>query len=117
MAMPTDAQAQTGRAAVEASQASRSMQEALSLESIVTTGSGQSMQRVGDKTFYLREGVWTDAEIKADARLPETAVTFGSEEYFALARRIPALARYLALGEQVAVIHDGRIYRIRAAAP
>jgi len=115
MAVP-DMQAQTGRAAVEQSQASRSMQEALSLESIVA-GSGQSMQRVGDKTFYLREGVWTDAEIKADARLPETAVTFGSEEFFALTRRIPALARYFALGEQVAVIHDGRIYRMRAAAP
>ncbi len=117
MAAPADVQAQTGRVAVEQSQASRTMQEALSLESVMVTGRGQTMQHVGDKTFYLRDGVWTDAEIKADTRLPETAVTFGSEEFFALTRRIPALARYFALGEQVAVIHDGRIYRIRAAAP
>ncbi|HEU4453809.1 MAG TPA: VIT and VWA domain-containing protein [Longimicrobium sp.] len=114
---PVDVQAQTGRVAVEQSQASRSMQEAVSLQGIVVAGSGERMQHVGDKTFYLRDGVWTDAEIKADTRLPETAMAFGSEEYFALVRRIPALTRYFALGEQVAVIHDGRIYRIRAAAP
>ena len=42
-------------------------------------------------------------------------MVFGSDEYFALIRRVPVLAQYLALGEQVAVIHDGRIYRIRAA--
>jgi Ca-activated chloride channel family protein len=74
-----------------------------------------TVQRVGDKTFYLREGVWTDAEIRADTRLPETTVTFGSDEYYALLGRVPALGRYFALGEQVAVIVDGRLYRVRAA--
>lgn len=105
----------TGQGAVSESRLSRERQDAVTLDDLVVTGES-TVQRVGTKTFYLRGGVWTDSEIGADARLPETAVTFGSDEYFALIRRVPALAPYLGLGEQVAVIHDGRIYRIRAAA-
>ena len=106
----------TGRGAVAASRAAREMQEAVSLEGIVVnSAAAASVQRVGDKTFLLREGVWTDTEITADTRLPETTVTFGSDEYYALLRQVPALARYFALGERVAVIHEGRLYRVRAA--
>jgi Ca-activated chloride channel family protein len=106
----------TGQGAVAESRLSRDRQEALTLDDAVVTGES-TVQRVGTRTFYLRGGVWTDSEIRADTRLPETAVTFGSDEYFALIRRIPALAQYMGLGEQVAVLHEGRIYRVRAAAP
>jgi len=108
MAMPQDV---TGRGAVAASRSAREMQEAVTVQGAASA----SMQTVGDKTFYLREGVWTDAEIRADVRLPETTVAFGSDEYYALLGRVPALGRYFALGEQVAVIVDGRLYRVRAA--
>jgi len=104
----------TGRGAVAQSRASREMQEAVTVAGADAGGYTASVQRVGDKTFYLREGVWTDAEIKADERLPETTVTFGSDEYYALLGRVPALGRYFALGEQVAVIVEGRLYRVRA---
>jgi Ca-activated chloride channel family protein len=109
--LPLDATVVTGRDAVAQSRSSREMQDALTLDS----KSAANAQRVGDKTFYLRDGVWTDAEIRAGTRLPETAVTFGSDEYYALLARVPALARYFALGEQVAVVVDGRLYRVRAA--
>jgi Ca-activated chloride channel family protein len=105
----------TGRDAVQQSRTSREMQEATATQ-YYNSGAGEaSVQRVGDKTFYLREGVWTDAEIRADTRLPETTVTFGSDEYYALLGRVPALGRFFALGERVAVIVDGRLYRVRAA--
>ncbi|HEU4558193.1 MAG TPA: VIT and VWA domain-containing protein [Longimicrobium sp.] len=107
----------TGQEAVTQSRASRTMQDAVTVGAATTGAASASVQRVGDKTFYLREGVWTDAEIRADTRLPETAVTFGSEEYYALLARVPALARYFALGQQVAVVVEGRLYRVRAAAP
>ncbi|WP_420125337.1 VIT and vWA domain-containing protein [Longimicrobium sp.] len=106
----------TGAGAVSESRLSRERQDAITLEEGYATGASTTMQRVGTRTFYLRGGVWTDAEIRDDTRLPETTVTFGSDEYFALIRRIPALAPYMGLGEQVAVIHEGRIYRIRTAA-
>lgn len=106
----------TGRGAVAQSRAAREMQDAVTVEAVGAAGGpAAGVQRVGDKTFYLREGVWTDAEIKADTRLPETTVTFGGDEYYALLGRVPALGRYLALGERVAVILDGRLYRVRAA--
>ena len=73
-----------------------------------------AVRKVGDKTFYLREGVWTDAEFKPEARLPETALAFGSDEYFALVRREPELARFLSLGERVVVVFKGRVYRVAA---
>jgi Ca-activated chloride channel family protein len=106
----------TGAEAVAQSRSAREMQDATTL-SAGYNGDAASVQRVGDKTFYLREGVWTDAEITAATRLPETAVTFGSDDYFALLGRLPALSRYFALGQQVAVVLDGRVYRVRPASP
>ena len=70
---------------------------------------------MGGKTFYLLDDVWTDAEFKADTRMPETALTFGSDEYFALLKREPRLSQYFALGERVVVVLDGRVYRVNAA--
>jgi hypothetical protein len=102
----------SGKDAVAQSRSSREMQDVVTLGGAASTA---SVQQVGDKTFYLREGVWTDAEIRADVRLPETSVTFGSDAYYALLGRVPALGRYFALGEQVAVILDGRLYRVRPA--
>jgi Ca-activated chloride channel family protein len=115
MAPPPPPSVVTGAGAVSESRLSRERQDALTLDELVVT-SESTVQRVGTRTFYLRGGVWTDSEIREDTRLPETTVTFGSDEYFALIRRVPALAPYMGLGEQVAVIHEGRIYRIRAAA-
>lgn len=105
----------TGAGAVAQSRAAREMQDATTVVVTGAAASAERVQRVGDKTFHLRAGVWTDAEIRPDARLPETAVVFGSDEYYALIGRIPALGRYFALGEQVVVVHEGRIYRVRPA--
>ena len=113
---PPPVTAQTGQGAVEQSRAARTMQDAVSLEALTVTGSAaEAIRHVGGRTFYLRQGVWTDSELKDDTRLPETVVRFGTDEYYDLIRRVPELGRYFALGEQVAVIHDGRIYRVRAA--
>ena len=75
------------------------------------------MRRVGGKTFYLIDGVWTDSEFKAESRLPETAVMFGSDEYFALLKQNPKLGSYFAFGERVVVVFEGRVYRVNATAP
>ena len=53
----------------------------------------------GGKTFYLRDGVWTDADFKAGTTLPETAVKFGSDEYFALLKQKSRLAASSRWGE------------------
>ncbi len=108
------ARATTGAAAVQQSKRDREQQEASRIESDVASSTVRS---AGRKTFYLRDGIWTDAEYKAEARLPETTVKFSSDEYFALLKQKPQLADFFALGEQVIVVLEGRIYRVTAAAP
>lgn len=104
----------TGLLAVQESKRVREQQDLLKLKEETRT---DAVQRVHGKTFYLIEGVWTDSEFKAESNLKETAVTFGSEEYFALLKKYPKLANYLSLGERVVVVFEGRVYRINAATP
>jgi hypothetical protein len=63
----------------------------------------------------LREGVWTDSEFKTGSTLPETAVKFGSDDYFSLLKQKPRLGDFFSLGERVVVVFEGRVYRVNAA--
>jgi Ca-activated chloride channel family protein len=102
----------TGQGAVQQAKRDRAQQDAITMDSNAASG----VRRVGDKTFYLRQGTWTDAEIRAGASLPETEVEVGSDAYLDLLRREPRLARYFALGDRVRVLLDGRVYRSRPPA-
>lgn len=109
------AKATTGAIAVQESKRERAAQNAMTIdgeddELRVETGA----QKVGDKTFYLRDGAWVDSEFKPEAKLPETALDFGSDEYFALLKREPQLARFFSLGERVVVVYKGRVYRVNS---
>ncbi|HEV2915515.1 MAG TPA: VIT and VWA domain-containing protein [Pyrinomonadaceae bacterium] len=104
------ARATTGAVAVQQSKRDRAQQETVRVESESSAG----MRNVAGKTFYLREGVWVDSEFKAESRLPETSLVFGSDEYFALLKREPRLADFFSLGERVVVVYQGRVYRVTA---
>ena len=114
---PSSVGLSTGAVAVEQSKRARAQQQVDSLTSITGGTRPDTVKHVAGKTFYQLDGVWTDSEFKRDAGLPETAVSFGSEEYFALLKRLPKLGSYLSLGEQVVVVFEGRVYRVNAAAP
>lgn len=109
MALPKDAAATTGAGAVYQSQRARAQQDSTRAEAEYDQA---AVKTAGGKTFYLRDNVWTDAEYKADAKMPETVVKFSSEEYFTLLKQKPALAAFFSLGEQVVVVVDGRVYRV-----
>ena len=81
------------------------------------TAHGCSSNESQAKTFYLIDGVWTDSEFKAESRLPETVLVFGSDEYFALLKQNSKLGSYFSLGERVVVVIDGRVYRVNAPKP
>lgn len=105
----------TGADAVKQSKAARAQQETV----IVTDNDTRTdaVRRVEGKTFYLINGVWTDSEFKAESRLPETTLTFGSDEYFNLLKQNPKLGSFFSLGERVVFVFEGRVYRVNAAAP
>jgi len=105
-----DARAVTGAIAVQESKRTRDQQR---IEKLKEEDSS-AIRYAGGKTFYMRSGVWTDAEFKADSRLPETVLTFGSDEYFAILKQKPALGSFFSLGERVIVVFEGRVYRIEA---
>ena len=108
------AKATTGAVAVRQSRRDRAQQETISITADDKDTSSSAVRNVGAKTFYLRDDVWTDSEFKAEARKPETTLTFGSDEYFALLKREPRLATFFALGERVVVVYEGRVYRVTA---
>ncbi|MDP3509893.1 MAG: VIT domain-containing protein [Candidatus Melainabacteria bacterium] len=98
----------SGRQAVEREKKMAAM-KSLSLEQ---KNSELGVKTVEEKTFYLRNGYWTDSEYKSE-KVDE--VQFGSERYFALTRTVPNMTRYLALGRQVIVVIKGHAYKIVAA--
>jgi len=106
-----DANATTGVAGVRESKRARQQLEVLRIEK----DKSSTTSTAGGKTFYLRDGVWTDAEFQEGTTLPETVVKFGSDEYFNLLKQKPRLAQFFSLGERVIVIFEGRIYRVNAA--
>jgi len=107
-----DARATTGAVAVQQSKRAREQQEVMRVEKDTPS---YAIRIAGGKTFYLREGVWIDSEFKPDTKLPETAVKFGSDDYFALLKQKPRLAEFFSLGERVVVVFEGRIYRVNEA--
>ncbi|HNS52488.1 MAG TPA: VIT domain-containing protein [Anaerolineae bacterium] len=69
------------------------------------------VRHVGDKTFVLREGVWTDTTFDP-TRMTPVQVGFGSDDYFALVASRPDWGRYFAVGDQVIVLLEGTAYEV-----
>ncbi|HEY9869548.1 MAG TPA: VIT domain-containing protein [Candidatus Obscuribacterales bacterium] len=69
------------------------------------------IKAVEDKTFYLREGFWTDSSFDGKSGKPEI-ISFGSQQYFDLMRKVPGISKYLAVGRQVILVYKGHVYKI-----
>jgi Ca-activated chloride channel family protein len=65
---------------------------------------------VGVKTFYLKDGVWTDNDYRPEQNIIK--VKRFSEAYFQLTRRLNMMGRYLSLGDQVLISLAGQAVRI-----
>jgi Ca-activated chloride channel family protein len=63
-----------------------------------------------DKTFYLKDGIWTDSEYKDGA--PATEVKFNSDAFYKLIAEKPGIAKYLSAGNKLIVVFEGVNYRI-----
>jgi Ca-activated chloride channel family protein len=74
--------------------------------------SASPIRQVAGKTFYLRDGVWTDIDFKAEDKLPVVKLKFASDEYFDLIGQEPKLAECFALGKLVVVAWKGKVYQV-----
>ncbi len=89
------------------------MPEGLGGESTDEYGNPVSPVRyVGDKTFILNDGAWTDTTFDPGKMTP-VQVSFGSDDYFALVASRPEWGRYFALGDHVIVLLGDTAYEVR----
>jgi Ca-activated chloride channel family protein len=65
----------------------------------------------GDKTFFLRDGVWTDSLFDPE-RMTPVRVQFGSDAYFDLVAARPEWGPYLAMGNRVIFVAEGKAYEV-----
>ncbi|MFP4027781.1 MAG: VIT and vWA domain-containing protein [Candidatus Brocadiia bacterium] len=95
-----------GKKAVQMSKAMRSWKES------ATTGEGglggvrTQIKKVGEKTFVRMHGVFVDSTFKEGMK--ELKVKWGSDAYFAAVEARPELKKYLAIGQYVIVVIDGK---------
>jgi Ca-activated chloride channel family protein len=106
----------TGAEAFKRAEASSRLREADALEEaeLVVTGmtggrgslhGAGAVRHVGRKLFVLSDGTWTDMTFEDSLQVVELAPY--SEAYFELARRLPAIREYLALGDDLVIAGDG----------
>ncbi|MGD9564264.1 MAG: VIT domain-containing protein [Pyrinomonadaceae bacterium] len=102
-----------GASAVAMSKKARELKDSVSVgEFDEKADQAGVVRRMGSKTFYLSNGVWTDSEFKEPSELAEAKFIFGSDPYFDLISKDPSLARFLSLGEEVVVVWKGKVYRV-----
>ena len=96
---------ETGSAAVEESVA----REALRAADTVQENAAE-IKHIGDKTFILRGGVWTDSTY--DSSMETVKVGFGSDDYFRILEARPEWGRYFSVGRLLVVVLEGRVYQV-----
>lgn len=105
-----DLRSKSGKSAVKAAQQLEKLKES----SVVGEAASADVRYLAGKSFRLQGGVWTDGELSSAKGRPELAIRFGSEAYFLLLAEKPGLARFLGLGEDVVVVFQGVVVRVRS---
>lgn len=106
------AESDSGKMAVLKSKRIASMKDALSYgDESSGNEAAAGIKTVNDKTFYLRDGFWTDSDYDKAKSPKMQEVTFGSKEYFDLIK-IPGISKYLAVGKQLILVYQGHSYKI-----
>lgn len=110
--------AESGESAVTASKEIQKMKKADGLyrDDKQSTITKSKMRKVGFKTFYLSGNAWYDSDAlsKKAQELTTKKITYLSDDYFALLKKHPEMAKYLAIAKDLTIEWDGTIYEIRA---
>ena len=109
MSIPMDA---SGQGAVTLSKQKEVLKSAEKIADSPGKPNSDVMRQASGKTFYLRDGVWTDSDFNAGDKLSVITLKFGSNEFFDLISKESKLADCFALGERVWVVWNGKAYKV-----
>lgn len=70
----------------------------------------KTVKHIGDKTFYLRDGIWVDSAYRKGRKTVDTK--YLSRRYFDLLKKKPELARYFAAAKNIIIVFESKCYRI-----
>jgi Ca-activated chloride channel family protein len=70
----------------------------------------ERVTQAGTKTFFNKNGLWVDAEY--EGKLETIKVERFSQAYFKLLSQVPEIGKYLALGERVIFLLNGKVIEI-----
>lgn len=73
---------------------------------------GSGMKWIEGKTFYLRDGFWTDSALLEGSHPQPEVFQFGSQKYFDLVKKHPGIVKFLGAGPKVMVLFEGRYVKI-----
>ncbi len=102
----------TGKLAVKSAKVMNELKESVDSSKEEEKAQSAGFKIVDDKTFYLRDEFWTDSSYDAEKSPKPEVVNFGTPEYFDLLTKNPGISKYLAVGRQVIVLHNGHCYKI-----
>jgi Ca-activated chloride channel homolog len=98
------------KAEIETSVELKDMKEA----EVAAKSNKSASRRIGSKEFVLKNNVWTDAAYDPAKKLEVVDLVFGSETLLKVLASDKQLAAYAALGKNVTVVHNGKVYRIHS---
>ncbi len=101
-------EAKYGEAAVSMARQTRDMKESERVSGDYDLY--EHVKHVAGRTFYLKDGAWTDSEYDGKAKTVE--IEYASDAYFKLLGKGGDIGKYLALGTKVVFKFDGKWYRI-----
>jgi Ca-activated chloride channel family protein len=94
------------------SEAVSSALDIMSLEESETDdrSSTDTVKYAGEKTFYLRDGIWVDSKYKKGIKVEK--IKYLSKKYFNILKDKPGLGKYFATAKNIMVVYDSRCYRV-----
>jgi Ca-activated chloride channel homolog len=101
---------ETGKGAVVRAKLLNKLKDSVAVEQ--EKAGSPSVKTVDSKTFYLRNGFWTDSTYDQAKSPKAQEITFGTKEYFDLLKNVPGISKYLSVGRQVIVVHQGHTYKV-----
>jgi Ca-activated chloride channel family protein len=70
----------------------------------------EKLSQIGDRTFFNKNGLWVDSEY--EGKTEPVKVKIFSDAYFQLLSEVPQVGRYMALGDKVIFLLNGKAVQV-----